>query len=71
MGEKLVDVYVACGEAGAHVIKGKLESSGIPCIVRSDAAGSVHVFTVDGMGEFKISVAESLADEARKILEGD
>jgi hypothetical protein len=71
MGEKLVDVYAASGEAEAHVIKGKLESNGIPCILRSDAAGSVHVFTVDGMGEVKVSVTESMADEARKILGGD
>jgi len=69
--KKLVDVYTANGEIEAHIIKGKLESNGIPCMLRSHAAGSVHVFTVDGMGEVKVAVLESQAEEARKILAGD
>ena len=69
--KKLVDVYTANGEIEAHIIKGKLESNGIPCILRSHAAGSVHVFTVDGMGEVKVAVLEAQAEEARKILAGD
>ena len=51
MKGKLVDVYRASGELEAQVIKGLLESNGIRCILRSDAASSVHAFTVDGMGE--------------------
>jgi hypothetical protein len=69
--KKLVDVYTANGEIEAQVIKGKLESNGIPCMLRSHAAGSVHVFTVDGMGEVKVAVLASQAEEARKILAGD
>ena len=68
--EKTVDVYRASGELEAQVIKGLLESNGIPCIMRSDAASSVHAFTVDGMGEVKIAVLESMADEARRIIGG-
>jgi hypothetical protein len=67
-GERLVDVYVASGEAEAHIIKGKLESNGIPCILRSDAAASVHTFTVDGMGQIAVSVLESVAEDARKLI---
>lgn len=68
--EKTVDVYRASGELEAQVIKGLLESNGIHCIMRSDAASSVHAFTVDGMGEVKIAVLESMADEARRIIGG-
>ncbi len=68
--EKLVEVYRASGELEALVIKGLLEISGIRTILRSDAAFSVHPFTVDGMGEVKIEVLESLADEAREIIGG-
>lgn len=71
MGEKLVDVYRASGELEAHLIKGLLESNGIPCILKSDAAFSVHAFTVDGMGEVKIAVLESMAEEARRIIGGE
>jgi hypothetical protein len=70
MGEKLVDVYRASGEMEAHVIKGLLESNGIPCILKSDAASSVHAFTVDGMGEVAVAVLESRAEEAMRIIGG-
>jgi hypothetical protein len=69
--QKLMDVYRASGELEAQVIKGLLESNGIPCILRSDAAFSVHAFTVDGMGEVIVSVLESMAEEAGKIIGGD
>ena len=69
MGEKLVDVYHASGEAEAYIIKGKLEANGIPCILRSNAARSVHMFTVDGMGEIRIAVNESMAEGARQVIE--
>jgi hypothetical protein len=71
MGEKLVDVYRASGELEAHVIKGLLESNGIPCILKSDAASSVHAFTVDGMGEVAVAVLESRAEEAMRIIGGE
>lgn len=68
--EKLVDVYRASGELEAQVIKGLLESNGIRCILKSDAASSVHAFTVDGMGEVKVAVLEAMADRARQIIQG-
>lgn len=71
MSEKLVDVYRASGEMEANVIKGLLENNGIPCILRSDAAFSVHAFTVDGMGEVVVAVLESMAEEARRIIGGE
>ncbi|RLC70525.1 MAG: hypothetical protein DRI26_06940 [Chloroflexi bacterium] len=71
MGEKLVDVYHASGELEANLIKGLLEANGIPCILKSDAAFSVHAFTVDGMGKVVIAVLESVAEEARRIIAGE
>ena len=65
---KLVEVYRAAGEAEALIIKGLLESNGIPCILQSHAAPSAHVFTVDGMGEVKVMVGESKAEEAKRLI---
>jgi hypothetical protein len=65
---KLVEVYRATGEAEALIIKSLLETSGIPCLLKSNAAPSVHVFTVDGMGEVKVMVSESKAEEARSLI---
>ena len=70
-GEGLVEVYKAAGEAEAQIIKGLLESNGIPCLLKSLAAPSVHVFTVDGMGEVKVMVRESTAGEAKSLIKGE
>ena len=65
---KLVEVYKASGEAEALIIKSLLESNGIPSILQSHAAPSAHVFTVDGMGEVKVMVGESKAEEAKRLI---
>jgi len=64
----LIEVYKAAGELEAQVIKGLLESYGIPCFLKSHAAPSVHMFAVDGMGEVKVMVRQSGAEEARKLI---
>ena len=66
--EKMVAVYRATGEAEAQVIQGLLESYGIPSLLRSHAAHSVHMFAADGMGEVKVMVWESQAEEARRLI---
>ena len=65
----MVEVYRAVGEAEAQVIKGLLESNGIPCVLRSNCAPSVHVFCVDGLGEFRVMVQESMEAQARELIE--
>ncbi len=71
MSDELVEVYKAAGEAEAQIIKGLLESYGIPCLLKSLAAPSVHVFTVNGMGEVKVMVWESTAEKARGLIRGE
>ena len=67
--EKLVSVYLAAGEAEAQFIKGLLECNGIPALLSSKAALSVHVFA-DGLGEVKVMVKESQAEEAKSLIKG-
>jgi len=67
-GEVLVDVYHSANEMEAQVIKGLLESYGIPCLLKSNAAPSVHMFAVYGMGEVKIMVRDSMAARARDLI---
>ena len=69
--KEMVEVYRAAGEAEAQVIKGLLENYGIPCLLKSNAAPSVHVLTIDGMGEVKVMVWESMAEKARELIGGD
>ena len=67
----MVEVYRAAGELEAQVIKGLLESNGIPCLLKSNAAFSAHMFVVDGMGEVRIMVWEEVAEEAKRLIEGE
>jgi len=69
--EKLVEVYQARHEMEAQVIKSLLESYNIPCFFKSNAAPSVHMFTVDGMAEVKVMVLDSMADRARELIVSD
>jgi len=68
---KMVEVYRAAGEAEAQIVKGLLESHGIHSLLQSNAAPSVHVFTIDGMGEVKVMVGESVAEQARRLIIGE
>jgi len=66
--EKLVEVYKANNQMEAQVIKSLLESFKIPCFLKSNAAPSVHMFTMDGMAEVRVMVVASKADEARELI---
>jgi hypothetical protein len=65
---KLVEVYKARTEMEAQVIKGLLESFDIPCVLRANAAPSVHMFTMDGLAEVKVMVLDSMAEEAKGLI---
>ena len=66
--EELVAVYRANGDMQAQIVKGRLESVGIQCLLRSQAAPSVHAFAIDGMGEVLVMVAAESAEDARRLL---
>jgi hypothetical protein len=63
------EIYLAHGEAEAQIIKSKLESCNIPSILISTAAPSVHAFVIDGLGEYRVMVPHSLAEQARQLLQ--
>jgi hypothetical protein len=67
-GEQLVNVRTT-RYMEAQIIKGRLESEGIPVLLSYESAGLVYGLTVDGLGEVKIMVPEHLAEEAKEILD--
>ena len=67
----MVEVYHARNEMEAQVIKSLLESYRYPCFFKSNAAPSVHMFTMDGMGEVRVMVLESMAEKARELIVSD
>jgi hypothetical protein len=64
---KLVSVYSG-NYLQAQIVKGRLESEGVPSLLRYEGAGLVYGVTVDGLGEARVMVPEALAEEAKAIV---
>jgi len=65
---ELKELHKVWGPVEAEIVKGYLESNGIPCIFRGKVVQSVHPFSADGLGEIKIFVAEKDYSRAKKLL---
>jgi hypothetical protein len=63
-----VTVHRTNGVTEAEILKGMLESFGIPARVSCEAVGRVLGLTVDGMGVAALLVPASRAKEAQDIL---
>lgn len=61
-------VYVAHNRLEAEVVRGRLQSAGIPAILQYESVGAVYGLTVNGMGETRVLVPTPLAEEARRLL---
>lgn len=57
-----------CDRAEAVVVQSLLESEGIPTLLRSRLAHSVHPFSVGDQGEVAVMVPEAFAVRARRRL---
>lgn len=67
--EKWKIIAVEPGRVRADIIRGRLETEGIPVKLRYESAGVIYGLTLDGLGNVEILVpAESLL-RARNILD--
>lgn len=65
-----VVVFRAMGDMEADIVKGLLESNGIPCsLTTRHVTHTPFPLTMDGAGEVRITVPAQLAEEARSIIE--
>ncbi len=63
----LVVVYTTQGALRAEIVKGRLESAGIPAMVKSEAQ-SVIPMIVDGIGKAEVLVPKEYEEQAREVL---
>ncbi len=63
----LVEVY-RCDQAEALVVKSLLQSQGIPAVLRSRVAQSVHPFSIGDQGAVAILVRGREAPRARRLF---
>ena len=59
-----------CDHAEAMVVKSLLDSEGIPAVLRSRIAHSVHPFTVGSQGEITVLVPRSELARSVSLVEG-
>jgi hypothetical protein len=63
-----VVVWEAANSLEAQVVKGRLESEGIPAIVRGEAVGALYGLTTGGLAATDVLVPAALAEKATQIL---
>jgi hypothetical protein len=68
---RLAQVYVTSGLYQAEIIRGKLETNGIPVLLKYESLGPVMGLTVDGLGQVQVWVPLDLEDQARELLQED
>jgi hypothetical protein len=59
-----------CDQAEAMVVKSLLDSEGIPAVLRSSIAHSVHPFTVGSQGEIIVLVPRGELARSVSLMEG-
>ena len=62
-------IFQTWNDTEAELVRGILESYGIPCHLSSEIPHSVVPLTVNGLGEIRLAVPSEAAEEARRILE--
>ncbi|NLS79163.1 MAG: DUF2007 domain-containing protein [Chloroflexi bacterium] len=69
--EDLVTVKIVQGQLIAGLLKARLESEGIPVVLRYESVGRVLGLTFDGLGQVELVVPASQAARAQDLLESD
>ena len=65
----LTVIFRTQSDAEASIVRGLLESHGIPSVLASDVPHSVFPLSVSRLGEVRISVHPGDAEEARRIID--
>lgn len=66
---ELVVIFRTQSDVEASIVRGLLEAHGVPSLVSSDVSHSVFPLSVNELGEVRLSVRASQAEEARHIID--
>ena len=66
-----VVVWRASNQLEAQVVKGRLESEGIPAIIQGEAVGALYGLTSGSLAETLVLVPALLAEKAEQLLYAD
>jgi ribonuclease-3 len=65
----LVVIFTSHSAVEASIVRGLLEANGVPSVLSSSVTQSVFPFTVNELGEVRISVHPDDAEDAKRIIE--
>jgi len=68
---QLSQLAVFDGMMEADIIKSKLESFGIPCMLKFEPVGRVLGITTDGLGKVQVMVPTEYLEKAMEIIRTD
>ncbi len=68
VSQEPVVVWQAANPMEAQIVKGRLQSVGIPAIVRGESMGRIYGFVYGGLAERDVLVPAPLAKSAEEIL---
>jgi hypothetical protein len=67
-GDQLKSIYKAANQIEAELIKGMLESEGIPALLKYESLGQVYGLTVDGLGQVEVQVPTKYVQDAENLI---
>jgi len=67
----LTTVYTASGMLHAMVIRGVLESAGIPVMLSYESVGPTYGITIGNIGQVRVMVPNEWGDEAEDLLNAE
>ena len=68
ISQEPVVVWQAANPMEAQIVRGRLQSAGIPAIVRGESMGRIYGFVYGGLAERDVLVPAALAESAEEIL---
>lgn len=68
LDQEPVVVWEAANLMEAQIVKGRLESEGIPAVIRSEALGAIYGLTTGALATASVLVPAPLADKALALL---
>lgn len=71
LDQEPVVVWEAANLMEAEVVKGRLQSEGIPAVVRSEALGAIYGLTTGSLAAADVLVPAALAERALAVLNSD
>ena len=71
LDQEPVVVWMAANQMEAEIVKARLESEGIPVLIRGEVLGAIYGLTTGTLAQRAVLVPAALAEKAETLLQSD